>query len=329
MQDRFRTVVTPRTCPRPLAVGGTTLCLGSCFADVVGSRLARHGFAVDTNPFGALYNPSSVVGALERIAQGRRYSGCELFLHDGLWRSFDHHAALAAPSRMGAVRRINVRFDRAVQVWRDLRMLVVTFGTAQAWVERESGRVVANCHRLPGDRFERRLLSADDIVAQWEPFILGAAAANPALSIVLTVSPVRYLQSDAHQNSVSKGQLHIAVDRLCRRCESVYYFPAYEIVIDELRDYRFFAADHAHVSAEAEEYVWERFVEYCCDAQAQRYEESVRPLVRAMGHRVETPLSPSAHAFAAKQLARADALQKEYPRADLSHIRSHFAALLD
>ncbi|MBD3241950.1 MAG: hypothetical protein GF331_15275, partial [Chitinivibrionales bacterium] len=200
-QDTFRVVVPVDGAPRRIAPGHAVLCIGSCFADAIGDRLHEHCFDADVNPFGTVYNPVTAANTIDRLLSGKRYRTSELFEHEGLWRSFDHHTALTAPGATQCVRTINARLADANRRMARLDVLMVTFGTAHVWELRDSGRVVANCHRLPQNRFVRRLLTVDEIVERWSSLLRELYTRLPSLAVVLTVSPVRYLRDGLHENS--------------------------------------------------------------------------------------------------------------------------------
>jgi hypothetical protein len=325
--DPFRTIVPAPSIPRPLGIGEPVLSLGSCFAEVIGERLSSHCLSCITNPFGPLYNPAAIARALQRMLDARRWSKRELIEHEGLWRSFDAHAALGAPTASQALRRLNGGLDQAVEQLSELTMLLVTFGTAWVWQLRDTKQVVANCHRLPPERFNRRLLSIEEIVAEWTPLLEGIHARLPRARVVLTVSPVRHLRNDPHENSISKAHLLAAVNELQNRFASLHYFPAYEIVLDELRDYRFFARDRAHLTEEAEEYVWQRFVQSALDNKARALVEAVAPLLAAAAHRVSSH-TDAAKRFAESQLERVARIEREFPGACCDQLRQTFVSLL-
>ncbi len=311
-----------------VALADTILCLGSCFAEAIGVSLREHCIDVDVNPFGTVYNPVTVANTLERLLDGRRYRTAELFEHEGLWRSFDHHTSFAASSADRCVRGLNARLIDAHRRMGALDTMMVTFGTAHVWALRDSGRIVANCHRLVQRRFARRLLAIDEIVERWSNLLDRLFSRQPALHVVLTVSPVRYLRDGAHENSVSKAHLMAAAYRLEQQFERLYYFPAYEVVIDELRDYRFFARDRAHITDEAREYVWGRFVDACLDKRARAFVERFAGIRASMQHRPGRGGPDAVAAFARRRLEAVGRLRREFPELALRWAEEHFENLL-
>lgn len=244
-----RTAVRVDPSDRQLHHTDAVVALGSCFATHIGARLAESGFEVHDSPLGILYDPLSVARALELVA-GAPLPDDLLFFAHGRWHSPWHHTDLSHPERAVAWAEMTRRLA-AAQAAR-ARGWLLTWGTA--WVWEDAGGVVANCHGLPAERYRRRLLGVEEIVARWAPLVAGLDA------VILTVSPIRHARTGLVENQRSKATLHLAAQLLAERCPQVRYFPAYEIVIDELRDYRWFGADLVHLSEPAIEVVWERFL---------------------------------------------------------------------
>ncbi len=234
------------------------LMMGSCFTTEVGSRLAADGRDVCINPTGNVYNPLSAARTLLNLAEGRRYDESELIEVQGLWRSLDHHTRLADANRAEALRKVNESMRVGGEALREATHVIITFGTA--WVFERQGRVVCNCHKLPAREFVRRRLTVEEIVAAWQPLI----DRWPDKQFVFTVSPIRHLADGLHGNQLSKATLLLAIDQLT----GADYFPAYEIVLDELRDYQWYAADRVHPSAEAVALIHSRFIAEKLEPQA-------------------------------------------------------------
>jgi hypothetical protein len=327
-RESFRSVVPVARNPRLLDTGQPIVCIGSCFVEAMGRRLQSSHLDVDLNPTGILYNPAVIAAALRRIVSGAPWVSSDLFAHAGLWRSWDHDTSFTASSRRAALREMNKRLRLAHQRIERLNTLILTFGTAFAWRLNDGDRLVANCHTLPGDRFTRSLTPMNEIVDDFAPVLDQLYLARPHLNVILTVSPVRHLRNDAHENSVSKAHLMAAAHALESRFPQLYYFPAYEIVMDELRDYRFYERDYAHLTGEAEDYIWQRFCEACLSPRAQRLVAEMAPLVRAMEHRVLKPRTDATKAFARSQIALVDKIEQRYEGLSLSDERAYFRRLL-
>lgn len=229
--------------------------LGSCFSDEIGTRLKEGGFRIEANPFGTLYNPASIANALDRIIACREVTEADLVQHDGLWHSWHHHGSFSHPTINETLEACNTSLHRAHEALLSARLLMITFGTA--WVFKLNGQgVVANCHKLPADNFVRRKMSVDEIVSLWQPLLKKLRTHNSELTTIFTVSPIRHMADGAHGNQLSKATLLLAVEQLA---SCGHYFPSYEIILDELRDYRFFGPDMTHPSPLAVDIVYDRF----------------------------------------------------------------------
>lgn len=236
--------------------------LGSCFADEIGEQMTQRALQVTCNPFGTLYNPLSIAQALTMTEMPA------LIQHEGLWHSMAHHGSFSRADRQEAELAVRNSIDTMQQALQEATVVIVTFGTA--WVYEMNGTIVGNCHKLPADRFTRRRLSVEEIVAAWKPII----DRYPDKHWIFTVSPIRHIKDGLHENQLSKAILLQAIENLCSVSETVcqakpVYFPSYEIVLDELRDYRFYADDLVHPSSLAVNYIWERFIDTFCTPQTR------------------------------------------------------------
>lgn len=225
------------------------LMLGSCFTTEVGAKLIADGYQATVNPTGNVYNPLSAARTINLLAEQRRYTADDLIENQGLWRSLDHHTRLAAPTVDEALQRINESITVGKKAFDEATHIIITFGTA--WVFERQGTVVCNCHKLPDREFVRRRLSVAEIVAAWQPIIDRYSSKE----FIFTVSPIRHVADGLHGNQLSKATLLLAVDEL----RGATYFPAYETLIDELRDYAFYATDGVHPSPEAVNRIYQHF----------------------------------------------------------------------
>ena len=230
--------------------------MGSCFAENIGRKLEENKFSVDINPFGTLYNPASVAEGLRMLLRPERFTPGDLFQHEGIYHSFTHHSRFSAPSEEECLGHINSRLSESSDFLRKATRLVITLGTAFVYRLKSDGRIVSNCHKLPEKMFDRQRLSTQEIVEDWKPLLLALWEQNPALKILFTVSPIRHWKDGAHENQLSKATLLLATDALQKDYpDRIAYFPAYEILMDELRDYRFYADDMLHPSPLAIDYI--------------------------------------------------------------------------
>lgn len=240
------------------------LFVGSCFADEIGRRCTERYFDTRVNPFGVLFNPCSIsdcLGLLE--GYGINAEQCSFIPEDvietsGGFCSFHHHGSMARPTAQEFLDNANRVLADASDFYYREGWVVVTLGTAFIYTDKESGNVVANCHKLPADRFERTMIDADQVYDALSQYV----AARPQRQWIFTVSPVRHLSDGLHANTLSKATLHLGIEKLVNRYPNAHYFPAYEILMDELRDYRFYADDMMHPSAQAADYIFERFMDF-------------------------------------------------------------------
>ena len=256
---RFRTEITPDAITPRLEPEDHVLVLGSCFAENMGERLEGLGVSVEQNPLGIQYNPLSLARTLGYLTGRVTFNPEALFEHQGLVRHWDVHSRLCGATRDETATRIEGAIRAGREALLEARWLYVTLGSAHAWTR--AGDVVANCHRWPQEEFTRTLLSVDACVSALAESLSEARALNPELNVLVTVSPVRYKRDGLVGRQRSKSTLILAAHQLIKSLERVSYFPAYELVLDDLRDYRFFAHDLVHPSALAVDYVWERLKE--------------------------------------------------------------------
>lgn len=293
------------------------LLMGSCFSDNMGKIMEEEKFRVDINPFGTLYNPASLSAAIRRLLGGKTYGAGELIEHEGLFHSLDHHGQFSAPDAEACLAKINERFIDAAVWINAYSRLIVTFGSA--YVYRLEGRIVANCHKLPERLFQRERLTVEAIAEDWITLIDEFAAVNPKARWLLTVSPIRHFRDGAHENQLSKATLLLAIDQIQRaRPGRVAYFPAYELLMDELRDYRFYADDLVHPSLLAVRHVWERFAETCLTAESQAALQEWQALRKALEHRPLRPESEAYRRFAHQTLLKMERFHEKFPSFDLA-----------
>lgn len=283
---KLTTPVNIERLPDPLRLAEPVCVLGSCFADAIGAQLADAGFSVLHNPFGTLYNPASVAAAAERLDSAAPFTpeDCvEMGAGAGRTGSFSHHSSFARPTAEAFLADANRSLAAAAAAWRECRRVIVTLGTAWVWraLERPGRPVVANCLKRPAREFAHERLSVGDCAA----YLQCLAAAHPEKRFLFTVSPIRHLGGGAHDNTLSKATLQLAVAQTLAAQDNTAYFPAFEIVLDELRDYRFYADDLVHPSALAVRIIWERFAAACIDPADHARMRECEKAARAARHR--------------------------------------------
>jgi len=305
------------------------MMLGSCFADRLGQRLVKAKFRCDVNPYGTLYNPLSISEALREILTDKEYSAQDLYLYNGCWHSPMHHGIFSSAQQSETLRLINGRIREANQHISSLKHLFITFGTA--WVYEEDGCVVSNCHKRQESDFVRRRLSVEEIVDDYAGLIGGMLAANADMEVTFTVSPIRHVRDGLHENQLSKSTLLLAIDELQQLLDAkrVHYFPAYELMMDEWRDYRYYASDMAHPSEVAEQLMWERFTQCCISLDAQLELKEVENVVNMLGHRPLHEDSESYRIFLEKLIEKIDQLTEKYPQLDFNKERKECLTKLE
>ncbi|KUG06815.1 hypothetical protein ASU33_05670 [Solirubrum puertoriconensis] len=261
------------------------LTLGSCFSDVIGERLAQHKVRTLVNPFGTVFNPLAAARLLRAVAGEETDWQQHLVEARGRWQSFDLHATLGADSPPALLQRIEQTVRETAEFVRSADVLIWTLGTAFGYRLQETGEVVNNCHKIAAERFEKELLSAEEVItAVTEAYAL-LRQINPKLKLILTVSPVRHLRDTLPLNAVSKSVLRVACHYLSELLPGATYFPAYELLLDDLRDYRFYGNDMLHPSEVAEQYIWEKFTAVYFDNAFRQFAQEWDGIRRALEHR--------------------------------------------
>lgn len=271
------------------------IMMGSCFTDNVGDKLTKYLFDVVVNPFGVTYNPMSVKKGITQLLSREKYKEEDLEFHNELWFSFDHYTKYSATSKEEALLKINTDFSIAKQKLQSAGFLIITFGTAFSYRYKETGEIVCNCHKIPASQFERSMISPKSIIQEYEELITQLLKVNPELQVIFTVSPVRHLKDGLVENQRSKAALLLAINELIQLFpNTAQYFPSYEIMMDDLRDYRFYDTDMVHPNDQAIDYIWEKFIETAIAQEAQKIIEKLDPLLKARSHR---PLHTDTEAY--------------------------------
>jgi len=289
------------------------MTLGSCFAENIGKKMKEAYFETDTNPFGILFNPVSISNSLELLLQTKTYTQDDIFEYNSMWQSFSHSSLFTDSTSEGCLSKLNSRLSTARVFLSQTNVILITFGTAWVFEDKKSGRVVSNCHKLPADVFTRRRLTVEEIVADYTLLINKLQSVFPTLNIIFSVSPVRHWKDGAHDNTISKSTLLLAINELQQQLEKVHYFPAYEIQMDELRDYRFYAADMLHPSDVAVDYIWNRFSDTYFSKQTLALKKRLEQLILDLNHRPLHPDSIGYIKFLDKTEKRKEEIIQEFP----------------
>ena len=298
------------------------LLIGSCFTEQIGTKLSNHKFSVLDNPNGILFNPVSITKSITSYIDNKQYHESDLFYQNECWNSWEHHSRFSNPDKEKCLAGINESQNNAHGFLQKANWLLITLGSAFVYeasplapllAERGNAKiVVANCHKVPTDKFVKRLLSAEEIFADLQLLIEKTLIFNPGLKIIFTISPVRHLRDGFVENNRSKATLIHAVHQLTEKNSNCFYFPAYELIIDDLRDYRFFAEDMVHPNYAATNYVWEKFIATCIDESSQQLMKEIAIIVSAKNHKPFNPTSEQHKKFMKTNLEKVRKLQKEF-----------------
>lgn len=257
---KFRTEIVLPTYPFKIDHEDKVLLVGSCFSDHIGKFFERSGFTTLSNPFGVLFNPYSIALALQLMLHPDEFSEDYIDFFNNQWISFAHHGKFSHPDKEQFLQNISDQLNESHNFIKKASTLFITLGTSYYYYHIKKQLIVSNCHKIPGYEFEKKRIEVQEIVNLYEPLIQKIKEINPNLKVVFTVSPVRHLGDGFHENQLSKAILHISIDQLVQK-KLCHYFPAYEIVQDDLRDYRFYADDLCHIAENGVNYIAEKVTE--------------------------------------------------------------------
>ena len=301
--------------------------IGSCFAFSIGSQMEVGRMPVMINPAGAVFNPVSVCNTLDTITKEKEFFIEDLHFYDGTWLSFFHYTDFSSDDPSKVLEKINRRSKEAFEFLKHARFLFITLGTSRVYKLRKSGLIVSNCHKIPAEQFESKLLTVDEIVTLWSEQLDKLHSLFPELKVIFTISPVRHWKDGAHGNKVSKSILFVAVEELLKHGTSPKYFPAYELVMDDLRDYRFYNEDMLHPSTSAINYIWEAFTESYFDSNTLNLWKEVAKVSKAFSHRFNSESEIKKNYFAVKLLKQISDIKVKVPKIDLSREEEYFLNL--
>lgn len=300
------------------------MLVGSCFAQHISDKLVLHCFDICSSPNGIIYSPLSISQSLKRSIDGHLYKSEDLFYQNEIWNSWAHHSVFSDIDKQVAIDKMNAELAVANATITDADWLIISMGTAYQYYLQKEKIAVSNNHRMSADLFEKKLLSIDEMFTDFSKTIHLLKAKNPKLKILVTVSPVRHLRDGIVENNRSKARLIELSHLLCEAFEMVHYFPAYELLIDVLRDYRFYENDFAHPSETAIDFVWNKFLENCFETETVQKMEIVFSLQTAKNHRVRFPETTAHKSFCRQQIAKAISFQNENKYINLKEIVDYF-----
>ncbi len=318
----------------PITYQDKILLIGSCFTEHIGNALGDLKFSVLQNPNGILFGPDSVCKSLLSYIENKKYTASDFFQLNEIWNSWQHHSRLSNIDLNEAVRIVNNSQQQAHNFLKEANWLIITLGSSFSYTLTDNadkagsnlGEGVANCHRAPANWFDKRLLQIDESIAMLDDCCKQLLTFNPKLKIIFTISPVRHIRDGVVENNHSKARLIEAVHYLVDKFEQVYYFPAYELVIDVLRDYRFYDIDLVHPNYAATEFVMEKFTETYIDEPSQQLMQELKRIVTARKHKAFQPKTKAHKQFLNAHFERVKDLQSRYPFLDLKEELVYFSA---
>jgi hypothetical protein len=297
--------------------GDGLLFLGSCFADEVGGLCRGLGFDALVNPFGVLYNPASIAQSVTRLDNGKPFTSEEVIrVGEGQYCTFSHNTAFWNVSESALLEQVNQSLAEAHAHFVKSKWIILSLGTSWVFRDKENGLVVSNCHKLPAARFERVFLSVEQSVH----YLAEIVQRHPEKQFIFTVSPLRHLKDGLHENQLSKAALLLAVDQVCKQFGNAHYFPAYEILLDELRDYRFYKEDMVHPTEQAVRYIWERFADFAIDPKEKPAMKAAAELKQMLQHRPVFPESESFKKFEQLKEKKISELKRDFPRVCINNL---------
>lgn len=309
----FRTVFDIPVFEFPINYDSKVMLIGSCFSDNIGQKLKKLKFEVLSNPYGVLYNPYSIQEVFNHLLGHRSLDDKDLVQHSGLWHSYLHHSSFSEPDKVALNHKIEKVKQDAVEFLKNADFLFITFGTAWVYELKSSNRIVSNCHKVPAKEFKRFRLASCDITDEFGMLLQRLEELNPKLKVIFTLSPIRHLKDGATENTLSKSILNIAIHELVDTFTQCHYFPSYEIVMDDLRDYRFYAEDMTHLSSQAVDYIFERFGNTFFSSETQNQMVQIEKLLKAVAHRPFNPETEAHQKFLEKTKNSIRQLMQNYP----------------
>ncbi len=286
------------------------LLIGSCFSDNIGEYLQKYKFNVTTNPFGVLYNPASIFNTLNLAAQNKKFTESDLIFDQDEYHSFYHHSSFSNNSLDVVLDNINKTNEYINKLLPTLDLAIITYGTSIVYQYKETMSIVSNCHKIASNKFNKFMLSVEEIDNYIKKTIELLKSFNPNIKIIFTVSPVRHIKNGAIDNNLSKAKLFVAINN--NLGNNIYYFPSYEIVNDDLRDYRFYKRDLIHPNELAIEYIWDKFANAFFDDETKQLNKEIEYIVNALSHKPRNPQSEKHKAFIQTVTNKIKQIQEKY-----------------
>lgn len=306
----FRTEISLEPSPFKINLKDKILTDGSCFSDSIGSQLEKMKFDTLANPFGVSYNPHSIHKVLRYAIHNQVVPDNTYLTHQELIANYDFHSSFSEIKKTAIERKIKETIGASHYFLKDTRWIFITYGSAWVYERTDTGEIVSNCHKMPASGFTKSLLSQKKVLESFDAFYRDLKSFNPTCKIILTVSPVRHIKDTLQLNSVSKSVIRLACQTISETYTDAFYFPSYEIMLDDLRDYRFYTSDMIHPSSEAEEYIWNKFSDCYFDSSTKEFIKQWKPIYTALQHKAFHSGTAAHQSFLTKTLAQLEELSK-------------------
>lgn len=306
----FRTEIIPEASAVKINLKESILTAGSCFSDSIGAQLSESKFTVLTNPFGVSYNPHSIHKVLRYALHNQAIPDNTYVENQELIANYDFHSSFSALKKSEIELKIREVVGASHYFLKDAKWIFITYGTAWVYERKDTGEIVSNCHKMPASGFTKSLLSQKKVLESFDEFYRDLKTFNPGCKLILTVSPVRHIKDTIQLNSVSKSVLRLACQSIAETYSDAFYFPSYEIMLDDLRDYRFYKSDMIHPSEEAEEYIWNKFSDSFFDNPTKEFIKKWKPIHTALQHKAFNAGTSGHQSFLTKTLTQLEELSK-------------------
>ncbi|MCD6557036.1 MAG: GSCFA domain-containing protein [Bacteroidales bacterium] len=320
----FRTVMKAKSFDFDISYHSKMMFIGSCFTENIGNKLKNLKFKVNINPFGIIYNPISVVQSLDFIVENKQFKDSDLFFYNEYWHSFYHHGKFSQTVKEKTLDLINISISDSLKFLKDTDFLFITLGTAWIYSHVKTNKIVANCHKVPASEFEKRILNEHEIVSVFNEFIDKIRLINTKLKIIFSVSPVRHLKDGFSENFLSKAILRTAIEKIIKNNSDTYYFPAYEILNDDLRDYRFYNSDLVHPNEQATTYIFDFFKTFFFSDETEMLADKVQKIISARNHKLFNSGTEQSKKFIISSLKDIENLKKKYSFLNLDNEETYF-----
>jgi hypothetical protein len=310
----FTTKVPISRYKNPIEYHSKILALGSCFAENMGDKFQYFKFQITTNPFGIIFNPVAIENLVSRVVNNKKYTENDIFFHNNLWHCYEVHSELSHPDKETFLTNLNLKIQQSHNLIIQSTHSIITYGTSWVYRNKESGKIVANCHKVPQNQFEKEILSPQVIEQSIKNTIDLIQKVNPNCHFIFTISPVRHIKDGFVQNQRSKAHLISGLHNSKLETRNSNYFPSYEIMMDELRDYRFYTDDLLHPSQMAIDYIWERFSENYISTACFPIMQEIETIQKGLAHRPFNPDSASHQEFSKNLIKKMNTLASKFPQ---------------